>query len=128
MRDVPLDKLYEESLSLLERARDHVAAPSARARGGHSPDNTAFRALETTRLTALLTDCTAWLLLWLAIRGGELERRDGLAFENRLFASPVMQDGPSEPDLIDAELHALLDSAKALHRRLRGYERRMMDA
>jgi hypothetical protein len=129
MESAWLEKLHDETLALLEEARDYArdardddAAPQGGS--GAIP----WYAFEISRVSTLLIDAMAWVLVWRAVDNEEMTRHEALEPEWRLMRSEVLDEGFEGSTDLDARLLQLADASIALHKRLRRLERRLMDA
>jgi regulator of CtrA degradation len=113
------NRTYDETLALLQEARDYVAAeqPAEVLRS----DACARGALlvETSRLVARITQIMAWLMVQKAVVAGEMTRREALAHEHRLGGRAVCLDEGEAGRLPSAShLNALLDRSRHLYIRV----------
>jgi regulator of CtrA degradation len=102
-----LDRTYHEAVDLLTQLRDYLAVPQ-RELVSPRPVDSLNVALETTRLTAMLTSAVAWLLVRKAVGSGEMTPVEAAKPEHRLAGSVVAlteHPGVALPPRLDA-LHA----------------------
>jgi hypothetical protein len=124
-----LEKLHDETLVLLEEARNYARdgrGDIEHARTGQC--TVPWYAFEISRVSTLLIDAMAWILVWRAVDNEEMTRHEALEPEWRLMRKDLLDDGVDDPVEIDPRLIQLADASLALHQRLRRLERRLMDA
>lgn len=124
-----LEKLHDETVALLVEARDY--ARDGRDDAGHASadgDPIPWYAFEISRVSTLLIDAMAWILVWRAVDNEEMTRHEALEPEWRLMRIAVLDEGLDGTAGLDPRLLQLADASIALHKRLRRLERRLMDA
>ena len=124
-----LEKLQDETLALLEDARKYAwESRDKDAIRRADPGPIPWYAFEISRVSTLLIDAMAWILVWRAVDNEEMTRHEALEPEWRLMRSAVLDDGSEGSAELDPRLLQLADASIALHKRLRRLERRLMDA
>jgi regulator of CtrA degradation len=109
------DRTYEEAMILLVESRDYITANSRLERDA-VVDQLNY-SLETTRLTARLTEIMAWILTQKAVHAGEISRADACLPERRLSAREVcLQDNPGAA--LPPYFQSLLTRSRDLYRRV----------
>ena len=120
-----IETIYDETIALLEDARaytEELLASNTRSRGNLPTIRSAHG---ISRVSAVLTQAMAWILVWRAVCNGEMTRHEALAPELRLthIEAPGIAGDDMEPGL-----RRLLDTSLALYARVGKLERRLMDA
>ena len=124
-----LKKLHDETLTLLEEARDYARDGRRDAdRAPAEPGPLPWYAFEISGISTLLIDAMAWILVWRAVDNDEMTRHEALEPEWRLMRIAVLDEGLEGPAELDPRLRQIADASIALHQRLRQLERRLMDA
>ncbi len=129
MESAWLEKLHDETLALLEETRDYARDgrdENSDRQAGHG--TIPWYAFEISRVSTLLIDAMAWVLVWRAVDNEEMTRHEALEPEWRLMRSEVLDEGFDGSADLDPRLLQLADASIALHKRLRRLERRLMDA
>ncbi len=129
MESAWLEKLHDETLVLLEEARDCARdGRDENAAQQAGPGTIPWYAFEISRISTLLIDAMAWVLVWRAVGNEEMTRHEALEPEWRLMRSDVLDEGSNSSADLAPRLLQLADASIALHKRLRRLERRLMDA
>lgn len=113
------DKTYRDALTLLREARDYLAYCHARDVRALEPFDRLRFSLESTRLTARLTDIMAWLLVQRAVAAGELTTSEAANTEHRLLRRRVcLVDLTHEDEALPRGLLSLLERSHRLYLRI----------
>lgn len=111
-------RTYDEAYELLVEARDYIARGQAVEQNFVDVGGRARMAVETTRLTARLTQVMAWLLARKAVHAGEISVEEGarppytLERDERLAG-----EGPLR-DVLPPGLEALMERSQRLYIRV----------
>ena len=84
-----LNKTYDEAVALLVETRNYLAYGGVKERGDLDPVDGLHFSLETLRLTAILTELMAWLLVQKAVFAGEITRKAAAHAPDRLAGHAV---------------------------------------
>ncbi len=110
-------KTYDETIALLVETRNYVTAKS--------PVNEESRVvamnvnMETTRVTARLTQVIAWLMVQRAVEAGEISPAQSLTPKHRLGGQSICSDECGEEiETLPPELRDLLSRSRQLYQRV----------
>lgn len=115
-----LDTTFEDALGLLERARAYVGAgTTAAVPADAQPLDRIRMARDMSRVTSALTCCMSLLLLYRAVREGQMDR-DEMQAESRSLYTEVRNQlpDPSSEHPYAPELTALIGGAHDLFHRV----------
>lgn len=116
-------RLYEETLSLLEEARDMVVSEKRTDKSGQLIGDRLTNSCESLRLTARLTQVMAWVLTQRAVLAGEVSEASSFAPENRLGGWDVCSCNSFEDHAaIPRHLRSLLRRSRRLYLRVKRME------
>ena len=114
-----LNKTYEDALALAVEARDYIAYQETGDYVGMKPGDRIVLSREAMRLTTMVTQVMAWVLVQKAVFAGEMSREEAAKPEHYLGAAEVCFDtsgigfGP-----LPARLRELLDRGHGLYVRV----------
>ena len=113
------DRLFQDTMLLIERTITHLEREGRRDREGLSPGMVVTYAAESTRLTTQLMQSMAWLMVQKAVRSGELTAREAAMPHHRLGARRVCE-GACTPGahLLPPNLLTLLMDGRRLYDRV----------
>ena len=119
-----IDRTFNEVLQLLEDARDYTLLCRKEDVRGLAQDETLCVARESMRLTALLSEIMAWLLVQKAVNKGEMTAREAQVGDYRLNTREIYGvDGRGESTVFPARLGKLLDQSIDLYGRVSKMDR-----
>jgi regulator of CtrA degradation len=115
-----LASLYDETMRLLEDARDYHRNGERREREALPANEGCAMSRECLSMTARLTSVMAWLMVQRAVHAGEMTNSDAASPENRLLAEPIHLT----PIAIERQRHSqrlwrLLERSWRLYQRVR---------
>lgn len=112
-------KTYDEAMALLVETRDYVAQGAAADRRTSAVADGVRMSGEILRVTARLTQITAWLLVQKAVHAGELSPAEAARDERRLGGHGVCLDrAMHDSERIPPRLRGLLDRSHRLYVRV----------
>jgi regulator of CtrA degradation len=112
-------KTFDEAITLLVEARDHVAAGIGERPRDRSVEDHLRMARETMRVTARLTQIMAWLLAQKAVHAGELTPQQAASEAHRLAGQAICLDHDEAHHAgLPLGLQALLARSHALYVRV----------
>ena len=105
MGNLFIDRIYEETLRLLEDARDYMMHWERRDRYALAMEARPLLAHESMRMTARLTSVMSWLLVQRAVDAGEITVYEALTEDYRLLVTSVHTTPlPSACEVLPARL------------------------
>lgn len=115
-----LDRAYNDALALLERARAFVGAGNAAATPPEATPLDRIRmARDMSRVTGMATCCMGLVLLYQAVREGQMDRTEMQDEARRLFAEVGANlPDPTAPHPHAPELEGLINDGHDLYRRI----------
>ena len=113
------DRTYQEALGLLRESRDYLAYCQDRDIRPLEPFDRLRFTLESTRLTARLTDIMAWLFVQKAVAEGELSVDEAAGERYRLLrGDAVLDPGAVGDEILPRGLVSLLARSHLLYLRI----------
>ncbi|MBF0392640.1 MAG: DUF1465 family protein [Alphaproteobacteria bacterium] len=120
MATVFVDRMYRETLRLLEDARDYLLHWEKRDRAGASLGTRLVISRECMLMTARLTSVMSWVLVQKAVEAGEISDDEAILDENRLLVREVhVRPLPAGPGPLSARLWTMLERSNRLFQRVR---------
>jgi regulator of CtrA degradation len=114
-----LNRTYDEAMGLLVETRTYLLNEEPQDRAVLPAADCLALTLETTRLTAMMTQVMAWLLVQRAVGAGEISREAAAASENRLVRHEVCGDDRNVGNpALPARFRDLLARGHRLHTRV----------
>ncbi len=115
-----LASLYDETILLLEDARDYHRQAEQSDRKALPVNDGCAMSRECLSMTARLTSVMAWVLVQRAVHAGELTHSDAAAPENRLLVGPIhLTPIAMERERLPRRLWGLLERSWRLYQRVR---------
>lgn len=114
-----LNRTYDEAMGLLLETRRYLLDEEPRDRAALPASDSLVLTLETTRLTAMMTQVMAWLLVQRAVGAGEISREAAAMPKNRLARHEAFEDDRNVGDpALPARFRDLLARGHRLHMRV----------
>ncbi len=127
MEPVFLDSLYDETMRLMEDARDYHRHWEQSDRAALPLNEGCAMSRECLSMTARLTSVMAWVLTQRAISAGEIEAEEAADDEYRLLAEAIhVTPVRMQSDRLPRRLWRLLDSSWRLYRRVQRLESQLV--
>lgn len=112
-------KTYDEAMALLVETRDYVAHGAGADRGSWTQADGLHMSGEILRVTARLTQITAWLLVQKAVHAGEISPAEAVREDRRLGGHGVCLDtAMHDSHRIPPRLRSLLERSHRLYVRV----------